>query len=202
MRLTHPVTAARRAPGLAREHGTAPWRLLIARIAASRPVALPIAIAAIVALGFAATSARDLSLGLTFIRALPADSEVRRAADAAEQGFAAGILAPTEVGVRQPGIAARRAELARLEGLIARQPGVAAVIGPREQLGGAPAVTVARGGRDARFAVVLDEDPLAAPAIDRLRDCATGCRRCCARPDWTRAPRSASAARPRWPTTP
>jgi RND superfamily putative drug exporter len=170
MRLTHPVTAARRAPELAREHGTAPWRLLIARIAASRPVALPIAVAAIVALGFAATSVRDISLGLTFIRALPADSEVRRAADAAEQGFAAGILAPTEVGVRQPGIGARRAELTRLEGLIARQPGVAAVIGPREQVDGAPAVTVARGGGDARFAVVLDEDPLAAPAVDRLRD--------------------------------
>jgi uncharacterized protein (DUF2267 family) len=170
MRLTRPVTAARRAPGLAREHGTAPWRLLVARIAASRPVALPIAVAAIVALGFAATSVRDISLGLTFIRALPAQDEVRRAAQAAEQGFARGILAPTEVGVEQPGIGTRRAQLARLEGLIARQPGVAAVIGPRDQVDGAPAVTVAPDGRTARFAVVLDEDPVAAPAIDRLRD--------------------------------
>jgi uncharacterized protein (DUF2267 family) len=44
------------------------------------------------------------------------------------------------------------------------------VLGPREQVGGAPAVTVSRDGQGARFAVVLDEDPLGARAIDRLRD--------------------------------
>ena len=40
LRLTRPVTAMRRAPELAREHGTAPWRLFVARIAASPPIAL------------------------------------------------------------------------------------------------------------------------------------------------------------------
>ncbi|MEA2247744.1 MAG: putative drug exporter of the superfamily [Solirubrobacteraceae bacterium] len=167
--ITRPVTAFRRTPELAREHGTAPWRLFLARIAASRPVALPIAIVAIVALGFGASEIRETKLGLTFIQALPANSEVRRAADAAQQGFAPGILAPTEIDVEAPGIGARRAELTRLEDLIARRPGVAAVIGPREQIQGAPAVAVSRDGQGARFAVVLDEDPLGAPAIDRFR---------------------------------
>jgi putative drug exporter of the RND superfamily len=169
-RFARPLTAMRRTPALAHEHGTAPWRLLVARIAASRPVALPIAILAMAALGFCATFVRDMNLGLTFIGSLPAQSEVRRAAEAAERGFAGGILAPTEIDVELAGIGQQRAELARLEGLIARERGVAAVLGPREQLQGAPAVTVSRNGDAARFAVVLDEDPLGAPAIDRFRD--------------------------------
>jgi putative drug exporter of the RND superfamily len=167
--LTHPVTAFRRAPELARESGTATWRLVLARIASSRPVALPIAILAIAALAYGAHFVADTKLGLTFIKALPADTEVRRAADAAQQGFAPGILAPTEVAVAQPGIGARRAELARLQGLIARQPGVTAVLGPQQQVAGAPAVMIARDGQAARYAVVFDEDPLGGPAIDRLR---------------------------------
>jgi RND superfamily putative drug exporter len=166
---SRPLTAMRRTPELAREHGTAPWRLFVARIAASRPVALPIAVLAMAGLAFGATFVRDMNLGLTFISALPGQSEVRRAAEAAERGFAPGILAPTEIDVELAGIGARRAELARLEGLIGRERGVAAVLGPREQLGGAPAVTVSRNGDAARFAVVLDEDPLGAPAIDRFR---------------------------------
>ncbi|MEY2532428.1 MAG: putative drug exporter of the superfamily [bacterium] len=170
LRLTHPVTAFRRTPELARESGTPVWRLIVARVASSKPVALPIAILAIAALGYGANIARDMNLGLTFIKALPADSEVRRAAEAAQQGFAPGILGPTEVDLEQPGIGARRAELARLQDLIGRQPGVAAVLGPREQVQGAPAVMVSRDGEAARYAVVLDEDPLGAPAIDRFRD--------------------------------
>jgi RND superfamily putative drug exporter len=43
------------------------------------------------------------------------------------------------------------------------------VLGPREQVRGAPPVTISRDGQGARFAVVLDEEPLGAPAIDRFR---------------------------------
>jgi RND superfamily putative drug exporter len=170
LRMTRPVTAMRRMPELAQEHGTAPWRLFVARIAASPPVALVIAVIAIAALAFGASQVRNTKLGLTFIASLPAHDEVRRAAEAAQQGFAPGILAPTEIDVEQPGIGARRAELARLQDLIGRQRGVAAVIGPREQVGGAPGVTISRDGQGARFAVVLDRDPLGAPAVDRFRD--------------------------------
>jgi putative drug exporter of the RND superfamily len=170
LRITRPITAMRRTPELAREHGTAPWRMFVARVATSRPVALPIAILAIAALALGASFVRDTRLGLTFIGSLPPDSEVRRSADAAALGFAPGILAPTEIDVEQPGIGARRVQLARLEELIGREPGVAAVLGPREQARGLPAVTVSRDGQAARFAVVLDEDPLGAPAIDIFGD--------------------------------
>ena len=170
LRVTRPVTAMRRTPELAREHGTAPWRLFVARIAASRPVALPIAILAIGALALGASQVRDMKLGLTFIQSLPQQNEVRRAADAAQQGFAPGILAPTEVDLVQHGIGAKGAQLARLEQLIGREPGVAAVIGPREQLPGRARGDVSRDGGRRGYAVVFDEEPLGAPAVDRFRD--------------------------------
>ncbi len=170
LRVTRPVTAMRRTPELAREHGTAPWRLIVARIAASRPVAVPIAILAIGALVLGASQVRDMKLGLTFIQSLPQQNEVRRAADAAQQGFAPGILAPTEVDLVQNGIGAKSAQLARLEQIIDREPGVAAVLGPREQVQGTPAALVSRDGGAARYAVVFDEEPLGAPAVDRFRD--------------------------------
>jgi putative drug exporter of the RND superfamily len=169
LRVTRPVTAMRRAPELAREHGTAPWRLFVARVAASPPVALVIAVLAIGALGFAASNVANMKLGLTFIASLPAHDEVRVASDAAQKGFAPGILAPTEVDLAQAGVGAKRPQLARLQALIARQPGVAAVLGPSQQLPGAPPVTIARDGNAARYAVVLDKDPLGAPAVDRFR---------------------------------
>jgi uncharacterized membrane protein YdfJ with MMPL/SSD domain len=49
-----------------------------------------------------------------------------------------------------------------------REPGVATVIGPREQPAGAPQVMVTRDGSAARLAVVFDSDPTSATAIDRL----------------------------------
>jgi RND superfamily putative drug exporter len=169
LRLTRPVTAVRRTPELAREHGTAPWRLFLARVAASRPVALPIAIVAIGALALGASEVRDMKLGLSFISSLPAQNEVRRAAEAAQQGFSPGILAPTEIDLEQPGIGAKRPQLAQLQQLIGREHGVSAVIGPAQQTDGAPAVMVSRDNGGARFAVVFDEDPLGARAVDRLR---------------------------------
>jgi RND superfamily putative drug exporter len=171
LRLTRPVTAVRRTSELAREHQTARWRLVLSRIASSRPVALPIALIAIGLLAFAAVNVRSTELGLSLVRALPAGDQVRRADDAASRGFAPGIVSPTEVDILAPGVAGRGAQLARLQALVARQPGVAAVAGPREQPPPpAPQVMVSRDGGAARLAVVLDSDPLGAPAIDRLRD--------------------------------
>jgi putative drug exporter of the RND superfamily len=170
LRLTRPVTAVRRTGELAREHQTARWRLVLSRIASSRPVALPIALIAIGLLVFAALNVRSTALGLSLVRALPAGDQVRRADDAASRGFAPGIVSPTEVDVLAPGVAGRTAQLARLQALVAREPGVAAVVGaPEQPPPPAPRVMVSRDGGAARLAVVLDSDPLGAPAIDHLR---------------------------------
>ena len=135
LRITRPVTAARRTPELAREHGTAPWRLLIARIATSRPVALPIAIVTVAALVFAASCVRDLQLGLTFIRALPADNEVRAAPRPRPRAASRPGILVADRG-RRRGAGHRRAPGRARAPAGARRPasaGVAAVIGPRQQ---------------------------------------------------------------------
>jgi putative drug exporter of the RND superfamily len=168
--MTRPRVALARTETLAREHQTARWRLLVARIASSRPVALVIAVVTIGVLAIAALWVGSTKLGMDFVHSLPAKSEARQAANAAGQGFAPGIVAPTEVDVVAPNVAARRTQLARLQDLIAREPGVAAVVGPRDQPPPpAPAVVVARNGGGARYAVVFDTDPLAAPAIHDMR---------------------------------
>ena len=160
----------RRTGELARQHQTSRWRLVVSRVASSRPVALPIALIAIGLLIFAALNVRSTALGLSLVRALPAGDQVRRADDAASRGFAPGIVSPTEVDVIAPGVAGRAAQLARLQALVDRQPGVAAVVGAAEQPPPpAPQVMVSRDGGAARLAVVLDSDPLGAPAIDHLR---------------------------------
>jgi len=168
--LTRPTTAMRRTGELAHEHHAPRWRVVVARIASSRPVALPVALAAVAVLVVAAANLRFMELGLGLVHSLPAGNEVRVAENAASRGFAPGIVSPTEVDIVAPGVATRSAQLARLQDLVAREDGVAAVVGPRDQPPApVPQVLVARGGGAARMAVVLDSDPLGAPAIEHLR---------------------------------
>jgi RND superfamily putative drug exporter len=104
------------------------------------------------------------------MRGLPAGSEPRVAAAAAARGFASGILSPTELFVSGGQLRGRTDALVRLQRLVERQPGVAAVVGPRElppRIG--LAAFVAADGSAARYAVVLADGPLSARAIEHLR---------------------------------
>ncbi len=151
-----------RAPG--------PVKRFFARWLTARPVAWLIGLACVAALVVAAAGARTADLGVSFIPSLSPGTEVRQAADAASRGFVPGILSPTDIIVEQPGLGSRTAELARLEGLIARQPGVAAVLGPAQSLPPpADRFLVARTGSAARFVVVLDDEPTGAAAIRTFR---------------------------------
>ena len=164
------VTALRRIPRLAREAGTSRRRVLISRVMSTRPIAALTVAFAVLLLLVPATGLADLKLGLSFIRALPDDSEPSRAAAAASEGFAPGIISPTEVLLERAGIGRQRDGLARLSKAIAEQPGVGAVIGPSDRM---PASVsrelVSSGGGAARYAVIFDEDPLGSMAIDHLR---------------------------------
>ncbi|HEU4974839.1 MAG TPA: MMPL family transporter [Baekduia sp.] len=112
-----------------------------------------------------------LHLANPAIRGLPSGSEPRQAYEAAARGFAPGILSPTVLVVSAPGITSRRGALARLQRLLARQRGVALVLGPGQQP--VPGVrfgaTLSGTGDAARYFVVLREDPLGARAIEDLR---------------------------------
>jgi len=156
--------------GTTRAREASGGRVKIARLMTARPLAALTVAFAVALLVVPATGLADLKLGLSFIRALPDDSEPRQAATAAGEGFAPGIVAPTEVLVQGPGIGARRDELARLSRLLAGESGVATVVGPDERT--PPALSrelVSSDGTAARYAVVFDEDPLGSKAIDDLR---------------------------------
>jgi len=66
------------------------------------------------------------------VEGLPDTSEARLASEAASQGFARGILSPTEILLKAPGVTGRRDELIRLQELVEQRGFVAGVIGPRE----------------------------------------------------------------------
>jgi RND superfamily putative drug exporter len=144
----------------------------LARLAASRPVALLVAAGCVAGLAVAASGARGLGLGSPLIGEMPPSSDVARAGAAASAGFAPGILAPASVLVIGPGAGAQTAAANRLEAALRRQPGVATVIGPSVVPASASASSnpmTARSGRAIRFALVYDTDPLNATAIGQVR---------------------------------
>jgi len=107
-----------------------------------------------------------LELGVSFVGALPTDTNVRRAAAAAEAGFAPGILSPTVVVVEGEDIALQRRRLARLGERLEELPGVAGVLGPGDPPRRLETGLLLSGKGDAaRYLVVLDDAPLGAGAI-------------------------------------
>ena len=182
--------AARRA-ARAEARGMAPakappsrWKVreAIARFAAVRPVALVIVGCCTIALLGAALSATGLRLGAPLVTALPAGAQPARAQAAAAKGFAAGIVGPTEVLILGTGVTHSTAGLDRLQASLARQPGVAGVVGPATMAkviasaGTAdpaaariPNPMLAKSGNAARFGIIEQTDPLGATAIDHLQ---------------------------------
>lgn len=163
------ATALRLTRQQAKADGRSRWRVLASHILASRPVALVVVVATVALLLFAAGPAARLNLGIGFSGGLPAEDSARLATEGAAAGFATGILSPTEVIVEAPGVGANRERLVALQESIERQPEVAAVIGPREELPplGTNA-TITPSGDAARMAVVLKAEPDSAQAIDAL----------------------------------
>jgi len=77
---------------------------------------------------------RHLALGLPYIGSLPGDNSIRQAAVQAQTGFAKGILFADELVIRTPGLTTRRPALDRLQQSLARERGVAGVVGPNDQI--------------------------------------------------------------------
>jgi len=177
--LFRPVPRWLRGQGVSRREGggrtgKAPggrWdlRTRAVRLAAARPAALLIAAACTAGLLAAAWGAHGIRLGSPLIRELPASSPAARAGTAAADGFAPGILSPTEILVIGPGVTGQTAALARLQNELATQPGVAELGGPASLPSGPLNPMLATSGGAARFVVVEQTDPLDATAIGRVR---------------------------------
>ena len=146
------------------------WRKKASDIATTKPVAFALALIVLAGLAAAASGLRGgLPLGLQLVQGLPSGNPVSVAARAAGQGFAPGVIAPTELLLRQPGIQDKRASLDRLESMLERQPGVAGVVGAGDQPTSERfgAAFAARGGA-ARYAIIFDGDPTESRAIRNL----------------------------------
>jgi len=148
------------------EPGIGRLRTRLAQLQARRALGFLMVAACLAGLAVAAWQAEHMRLGFTSVRGLPADAQERRAAEAVDQAFAPGMLAPTEILVEGVGDA-DAAGLVRLQAAIGRQLGVAAVVGPAQQLA-TSAVPAFRQGDAARYEVAFDSDPHGAAAIDHL----------------------------------
>ena len=117
----------------------------------------------------AASGLRDVAVGMPVVEDMPSNTNSHQAATAAETGFAPGIISPTELLVKAPGITGKRDQLVKLEQLIEQQPGVAGIAGPREQ----PTqnnfgVVLSKSGSAARYIIILQNDPYGSKAINQL----------------------------------
>ena len=149
---------------------SSPVREAAARFVSSLPVSIVLVVLCSGFLVLAATGISHTKLAFRLISGLPSDTQQRRAAEAAGRGFAPGVLAPTVLLVEGGAGGERRAALVKLEETLENEEGVAAVIGPREQIPQAPDdLFVAAEGRAARFAVIFDESPLGSDAVDAFR---------------------------------
>jgi RND superfamily putative drug exporter len=152
------------------EESSSRLRRSLGRFATWRPVALVLTIGAAAVLLLGACHARSTVLGLDLLAGLPGSDQVKRAADDAGKGFAPGIVSPTELLVEGQVLRDDQAGLAKLQRRLSALPVIAGVIGAGYQ----PSqihepVFVSSAGNAARFALVLDDDPLGAHAIHTLQ---------------------------------
>ncbi|GAA1363547.1 MMPL family transporter [Catellatospora chokoriensis] len=163
--LWSPRRGAATEPAAAPEAGSGRWSRLL-----TRPwVAAPVLLLCVGGLVAAALPVRDLALGVSFVEALPADHPTRQAAGQAQTGFAAGILSPTELLLEGPGVAAKDRELDGLQQALRKVPGVAAVLGPGDDI--VPQdlhVFRTPDATAARYLLVLSDEPLGARAVQTL----------------------------------
>lgn len=159
-------------PGLRYRGRTRPplWRRRLVWLGTTRPVAFLVLVGVLVALGFAASGLDGgLPLGLQLIEGLPSDNPVAVAAHQAALGFAPGVIAPTELLLREPGIQHHLHGLEKLQLALEREPHVVGVLGPGQQPSARRfGAAFAPHGGAARYAVIFDSDATEAPAIAHL----------------------------------
>lgn len=160
-------------PGLKGERVQDPsggGRRMLARATSRRLLAVPLVVITIGALVLAATGLARTNLSLTPVSALDSGAPPARGMDAASRGFTAGVVSPTEVLLRAPGIARHRAALARLGRELREQPEVGAVIGaamPQLPSRAGP-VFAARNGDAVRYYVAFRHQPYGSAGVADL----------------------------------
>jgi RND superfamily putative drug exporter len=146
-------------------------RTRITGLVRHRPVAFVAVLVSVAALVAAASGLALTRLALAPIRGLDGDAGPARAYHQAARGFAPGIVAPTEVILEAPGIAGRTRALAEVRRRLAKQPGVAGVVGPGvlPPIREVSSLFRSRSGNAVRYFVLLDDDPYSAHAVSLVK---------------------------------
>ena len=145
-------------------------RRRLVRLLANRSTAAAVVAGCVGLLLVASAPLRDLDLGVGFTSSLPSSNPVAVASDAASSAFAPGITSPTTMLLERADIVDDVDRLVTLQQLIEREPGVAGVVGPAQNITQqAYNVVLSESGDAARMLIVLDHDPLDATAITDLR---------------------------------
>lgn len=117
----------------------------------------------------AALPLRGIELGVGFTSSLPPENPVKRATAAAAAGFSPGISSPSTILLEGPGMLANLGGLSDFQDDLAREPGVAGIVGPSQNFTQQPyGVVLTDNGDAARMLVVFTHDPLGAAAIADL----------------------------------
>ncbi len=170
-RMAGPLGAVRVSRRLARKEGGWTVNYLGQRMLAWRPIAFLMVVLCVGVMGAAASGVTRTDLSVGFVASLPKDSGPRQAGDDAARGFVPGIVAPVDVILERGGIGRDLPALGRVQAEVARQDGIAAVLGPRETADTLLArYAITPEGGAARLLVVLRDDPTGADGIDAYQD--------------------------------
>jgi RND superfamily putative drug exporter len=133
-------------------------------------LAIPLLLVTGGVLALASSGILQTRLALTPIRGAPAGSAPAVGEREAQRGFAAGMIAPTELIVRAPQIADRQEAVRELTQEISRQPEVGAVVGAGlvPLPGRLRLAFESRGGDAIRYFVALRHEPYSSAAIADL----------------------------------
>lgn len=131
-----------------------------------------VSILCLLLLGAAASGIRKLELGNPIIRGLPTSTDARQGYDVASENLGPGVVGPTMLVLKEPGIGEREQQLGSLQVALGQQDGVAGVVGPVMEPGTSHpyGVMVAQSGDAARYVLILAVDPDSAEGIRVLAD--------------------------------
>jgi putative drug exporter of the RND superfamily len=119
-----------------------------------------------------ASGLRKLELGNPIISGLPHSTDVRQGYQVASEAVGPGVVGPTMLVLKEPGIGEREKELAALQVALGEKDGIAEVIGPVMEPGSSHpyGVLVSRNGDAARYVLVFSADPDGAKGTQILSD--------------------------------
>jgi RND superfamily putative drug exporter len=135
-----------------------------------------VAIFCLVLLVAAASGLRKLELGNPIISGLPHSTDVRQGYEVASENLGPGVVGPTMLMLKEPGIGEKQQQLAALQLALGEQDGVSEVIGPALEPQGQRSygILVSENGNAARYVLVLGGNPDSSQGTRILSDLEAG----------------------------